>query len=66
VLGHERDDLPAGLQDRNVRIQVNPVQALDIQRHVPAQDLIDRHHACTHVTLRNHAYTREDEPRRAP
>jgi hypothetical protein len=58
VLGHERDHLPAGLQDRHVGIEVDPVQALDIQPHVPAQDLVHRHHACAHDTLRNHTYAR--------
>jgi hypothetical protein len=50
VLGHERHDLPAGLQDRHVGIEVDPVQALDVQRHVPAQDFIDRHHTCAYDT----------------
>ena len=65
VLGHERDHLPAGLQDRHIGVQVDPVQALDIQLHMPAQNLIHRHHACAHDTLRNHPYAREDEPRHA-
>ena len=61
VLGHERDHLPAGLQDRHVGVQVDPVQALDVQRHMTAQHLIHRHHACAHATLPNHPYAREDE-----
>ena len=65
VLGHERDHLPAGLQDRHVGVEVDPVQALDVQLHMPAEDLIHRHHACAHDTLRNHPYAREDEPRHA-
>jgi hypothetical protein len=43
----------------------DPVQALDIQRHMTAQHLIHRHHACAHDTLRNHRYAREDEPGQA-
>ena len=64
MLGHERDHLPAGLQDGHVGIEIEPVQALDVQLHMTAEDLIHRHHACTHDTLRNHPYAREDEPRR--
>ena len=64
VLGHERDHLPAGLQDRHIGVEVDPVQALDVQLHMPAENLIHRHHACAHDTLRNHAYAREDEPSR--
>ena len=65
VLRHERHDLPAGLQDRHVSIQVDPVQALDIQRRMPIEHLPRRHYTCAHDTLRDHAYEREDEPRRA-
>ena len=48
VLGHERDHLPAGLQDRHVGIEVDPVQALDVQRHMPAEDLVHRHSSLCH------------------
>ena len=34
VLRHERNHLPAGLQDGNIRVQVDAVQALDIQHRV--------------------------------
>jgi hypothetical protein len=39
VLGHERDYLAAGLQDRDVGVKVDPVQALDIQHRMPVQQL---------------------------
>jgi hypothetical protein len=65
MLGHERDHLAAGLQNRHVGIQADPVQALDIQRHMPIENLSRRNYTCAHDTLRNHAYAREDEPRRA-
>jgi len=58
VLGHERDHLPTGLQDRHVGVEVDPVQALDAQLHVSAENLVHRHHACAHDTLRNHAHER--------
>jgi hypothetical protein len=53
----KRHHLPAGLQDRHVRVQVDPVQALDIQHHMPAQHLIDRHHASAHASLHDPSLT---------
>jgi hypothetical protein len=32
--------LPTGLQDRHIRVQIDPFQALDIQDHMPAQDVV--------------------------
>jgi DNA-binding CsgD family transcriptional regulator len=64
VLGHERDHLTAGLQDRHVGVQVDPVQALDIQHRMPGQDLIDRHHARAHGSLPAHTSCREHPPPR--
>jgi hypothetical protein len=49
VVRHERDDLPAGLQDRHVRVQVDPVQALDVQQDVPVQEIVHRHDALRHA-----------------
>ena len=43
VLRHERDDLPAGLQDGNVGVQVDPVQALNVQHDMPVQKFPGRH-----------------------
>jgi hypothetical protein len=45
VLRHERRHLPADLQVRHVAVQVDPVQALDVQRHMPIEQLIHRHHS---------------------
>jgi hypothetical protein len=39
VLRHERDHLPAGLQDGNVGVEVDTVQALDVQHRMPIQKL---------------------------
>ena len=44
VLGHERDHLAAGLQDRDVRVEVDPVQALDVQHRMPVQQLPGCHY----------------------
>ena len=43
VLGHERDHLPAGLQDGNVGVEVDPVQALDVQDAMPVQEFPSCH-----------------------
>ena len=43
VAGEERHHLGTGLQDRHVGVEVDPVQALDIQRHMPVQHVIHRH-----------------------
>ncbi len=37
VLRHERDHLPAGLQDWDVRAEVDAVRAFDIQHRMPVQ-----------------------------
>jgi hypothetical protein len=64
VLGHERDHLPARLQNGHVGVEVDPAQALDVQLHMSAEDLVHRHHTCAHDTP-PHPYAREDEPRHA-
>jgi hypothetical protein len=60
--------LPASAREREGSApsshQVDPIQALDIQHHMPIEDLARRHHPCAHDTLRNHAYAPEDEPSR--
>jgi hypothetical protein len=38
VTGEERDHLRAGLQDRHVGVEVDPVQALDVQRGMPVEE----------------------------
>jgi hypothetical protein len=50
----ERHDLRAGLQVGSVGVEVDAVQTLDIQRHVPIQDIVDRHHPPTHDASRSH------------
>jgi hypothetical protein len=43
VGGQEADDLTTDLQVRDVGIQVDPVQALQIQRHMSLKHIIDGH-----------------------
>ena len=41
-MGQELNNLPADLQLAQVTMQVNPVQALQIERNVPLQHVVDR------------------------
>ena len=43
VPGQERHHLGTGLQDRHVGVEVDPVQALDVQRHMPVQHVVHRY-----------------------
>jgi len=62
VLRHERDHLPAGLQDRHIGVQVDPVQALDIQDRMTVENLARRHHTCAHARLLARNPRLEHEP----
>ena len=44
VLGEERHQLAGHLQGGHVAVEVQPVQALDLQRHMLAQQVVDRRH----------------------
>ena len=41
--GQEADDLPADLQVRHIGVQVDPIQTLQVQPHMPVQDVIHGH-----------------------
>ena len=41
--GHKRSHLPAHLQIRHIPVQINPIHALHIQAHMPAEHIIHRH-----------------------
>jgi hypothetical protein len=42
--GQEADDLPADLQARHIRAEIDPIQALQqIQHHLPVENIVDRH-----------------------
>jgi hypothetical protein len=63
AMGKELDHLPADLQLAQVAMQVKPVQALQIERHVPLQHVVDcdRHRPLEpgrHGNLRDVAYAR--------
>jgi len=38
----KRDDLPTNLQVRHIAVEINPVQALDIQTHMPIEEIVHR------------------------
>jgi hypothetical protein len=44
AVGQERHDLRRGLQDGPVGVDVDPIQALDVQRDVPIGYVVDRRH----------------------
>lgn len=39
------NQLPADLQRRDVRVQIQPVDALDLERHIALQHVVDVRHA---------------------
>jgi hypothetical protein len=50
VPGQERHHLSAGLQDRHIGVEVDPVQALHIQRDMPVEHIVHRHDLLHHAT----------------
>ena len=44
VLGQERDHLPADLQVGDVGVEVDAVQAVNVECHVTVEDIVDVHH----------------------
>jgi hypothetical protein len=45
VRGQEADDLPADLQIGHVGVEVDPIQTLQIERHMPIENLVHGHRA---------------------
>ena len=43
VRGQEADHLPADLQVVHPSVQIDPIQTLQIQRHMPVEDVVHRH-----------------------
>jgi hypothetical protein len=41
VLGQERDHLPADLQVRDVGVQIDAVQALQVEGHMAVEEVVD-------------------------
>jgi hypothetical protein len=56
VPGQEGDHLPTHLQSRHVSVEVDPVQALQIQTHVPIQQIVDRRHRGRHQAHLHHRH----------
>ena len=50
VPGQERHHLRTGLQDRHVRVEIDPVQALDVQHHMPVEHVVHRDNPLVHPT----------------
>src|SRR5207249_1111883 len=50
MLAEKGDHLAANLQGRNVRVQVDTIQAFEVQHHMPIENLIDVPDAC-HAAL---------------
>jgi hypothetical protein len=59
--------LRAGLQDRHVGVEVDPVQALDIQRDMPVEHIVHRDDPLHHSTsVRSSRRSRDPEARLGP
>jgi hypothetical protein len=50
VPGEERGDLGAGLQGGHIAVEIDPVKAFDVQRHVSLKHVVDRHDPHPHPT----------------
>jgi hypothetical protein len=46
--GQETDHLPGHLQVWHPAIEIDPVKTLQIQTHMPIQDIVHRHHTGCH------------------
>ena len=56
MLAEKGDHLAANLQRRHISVQVDTIQAFEVQYHMPIQDLIDVAHPC------HAAYPRSNSP----
>jgi pimeloyl-ACP methyl ester carboxylesterase len=63
VPGQERHHLRTGLQDRHVGVEIDPVQALDIQHHMPVEHVIHRDNPLVHSTSVRSSRRSRDPPR---
>jgi len=43
--GHKRHHLPSHLQVRDIAVQIDPVQTLHIEAHMPVKNIVYRHHS---------------------
>jgi hypothetical protein len=56
----ELHDLPTDLQVRHIPIEVNPIQALQIQRHMTIKNIPRRHRASCHHTPPDDHHSRQE------
>ena len=56
MLGQERDHLASDLKSRDVTVEIDPVQALDIKTYMTIEDLVDIDHHNHHHRHMNIAY----------
>jgi transposase-like protein len=47
--GQELDHLPTHLQVRHIPVEINPIQALDVQTHMPIENIRCRHRPLRHA-----------------
>jgi hypothetical protein len=52
VRGHERGHLPSDLQVRDIAVQIDPIQTLHIEQHVPIEQITDPQHLTHHHSVR--------------
>jgi hypothetical protein len=48
--GQELHHLTTDLQIRHIAVEINPIQTLDVQAHMPVQNICCRHHSLSHGT----------------
>jgi hypothetical protein len=60
--GHERHHLPADLQVRHIAVQVDPIHAPHVQRHMPVQQIVHRRHDRNHDHQHDCARQRKPAP----
>jgi hypothetical protein len=51
----KRHHLPAHLQIRHITVQIDPIQALQIQAHMPVEHIVHRRHRSHHLSLAGQA-----------
>ena len=52
MCGHKRHHLATHLQIRHIAVEIDPIQTLDIQLHMPIEHIVDRYR-CSHDPKRD-------------
>ena len=63
--GHEPDHLPRRLQLRDIAVEIDPIQTLQIKRHVPIEKIVHRQRLGHHHSLRAPCHPRQPQTRRS-